>query len=270
MEMGLNPCDPGWGAVILATRGSPPSVSASGVHPCRQEADRSEDEGAGGARREGQGGVSGLPELPAGQRPPQPGRGVWQRGRAAAGRRGHGEGHRGIPRNLSARGTGREAVSGDPIPPSATCLLRASVSPFSLLLTRLHPQTSNTLCWALYHLSRDLGIQDTLYQELKAVVPPDRFPGAEDIPKMPMLRAVIKETLRYSPCSPLGWGEKSWVGTACSPTRGHVFSGGPREWDVGALARVQSWLTAPWGRIQPPTSSLVREMELPSGRRYSP
>ncbi|NXV60776.1 CP27A protein, partial [Molothrus ater] len=62
--------------------------------------------------------------------------------------------------------------------------------------------TSNTLSWALYHLSRDPDIQETLYQELKAVVPPDRFPAAEDIPKLPMLRAIIKETLRVYPVVP--------------------------------------------------------------------
>lgn len=81
-----------------------------------------------------------------------------------------------------------------------------SFTPLGALL----PQTSNTLSWALYHLSRDLGIQETLYQELKAVVPPDRFPGPEDIAKMPMLRAIIKETLRYSPALSLPRGPSHW------------------------------------------------------------
>ncbi|KFQ63229.1 hypothetical protein N334_08374, partial [Pelecanus crispus] len=71
-----------------------------------------------------------------------------------------------------------------------------------LSLDEVYGSTSNTLSWALYHLSRDPGIQETLYQELKAVVPSNRFPGAEDIPKMPMLRAVIKETLRVYPVVP--------------------------------------------------------------------
>lgn len=62
--------------------------------------------------------------------------------------------------------------------------------------------TSNTLCWAMYHLARDPELQQAVYEEVSSAAPMDRIPVAEDIPNMPLLRGVIKETLRLYPVIP--------------------------------------------------------------------
>ncbi|XP_074550251.1 sterol 26-hydroxylase, mitochondrial-like [Halichoeres trimaculatus] len=63
--------------------------------------------------------------------------------------------------------------------------------------------TSNTLTWTLHLLSKYPEIQDRLHQEVCTLVPTDRLPSAEEVTKMPYLKAVIREALRMYPVVPI-------------------------------------------------------------------
>ncbi len=58
-------------------------------------------------------------------------------------------------------------------------------------------KTSNTLTWTFHLLSRHPQIQDRLYKEVSTFAPADENPSAAVVTRMPYLKAVIREALRW-------------------------------------------------------------------------
>lgn len=57
-------------------------------------------------------------------------------------------------------------------------------------------QTSFTLSWATYLLAKHPEVQQSIYKEIVSNLGKDKVPDAYDIPNLPLIRALLKETLR--------------------------------------------------------------------------
>ncbi|XP_050999833.1 LOW QUALITY PROTEIN: 1,25-dihydroxyvitamin D(3) 24-hydroxylase, mitochondrial [Acomys russatus] len=62
--------------------------------------------------------------------------------------------------------------------------------------------TANSLMWILYNLSRSPQVQQRLLLEIQSVLPKNQAPRAEDLRKMPYLKACLKESMRLTPSVP--------------------------------------------------------------------
>lgn len=81
----------------------------------------------------------------------------------------------------------------------------------SLNISTLPFQISSTLSWSLYELSRHPEVQASLRSEVLAVLQGRRVAEAADVAHMPLLKAVVKEVLRYTSRAHCYWVKKTFL-----------------------------------------------------------
>uniref|UniRef100_A0A663EFD9 Cytochrome P450 family 27 subfamily B member 1 n=1 Tax=Aquila chrysaetos chrysaetos TaxID=223781 RepID=A0A663EFD9_AQUCH len=134
----------------------------------------------------------------------------------------------GTPRGTPGRLTSLH--HGDTIYGNVTELLLAGVDTIS-----------STLSWSLYELARHPGVQAALHRELAAAFGTGCSPSATALGKVPLLRAVVKETLRW------GRGRGDGDGDEESDEDGGGNGGGDGTWvgmGTGGWGWGQEWQ---WG-----------------------
>ncbi|XP_036807336.1 cytochrome P450 27C1 [Oncorhynchus mykiss] len=62
--------------------------------------------------------------------------------------------------------------------------------------------TSFTLSWACYLLARHPEVQQEIYEEVTRTLGHGTIPTADDVPRLPLIRGLVKETLRMFPVLP--------------------------------------------------------------------
>ncbi|KAL1021652.1 hypothetical protein UPYG_G00016160 [Umbra pygmaea] len=62
--------------------------------------------------------------------------------------------------------------------------------------------TSFTLSWATYLLARNPDVQEQIYEEITTTLGHGTIPTADDVPRLPLIRGLVKETLRLFPVLP--------------------------------------------------------------------
>ncbi|KAG2461404.1 CP24A protein, partial [Polypterus senegalus] len=58
--------------------------------------------------------------------------------------------------------------------------------------------TANSFLWVILNMARNPNVQEKLYKEIQNVLPVKQVPNADDIRRMPYLKACLKESMRHT------------------------------------------------------------------------